>query len=79
LQQIHKASRIKSLQTLQIVAYKSAYKKHSENGLRETSEKTRQMSPDLAEIVAAWPKLPEHIKAAIRALVSTSLSEYADD
>jgi len=25
--------------------------------------------PGLAEIVAAWPKLPEHIKAAVLALV----------
>jgi hypothetical protein len=28
-------------------------------------------SPDLAEIVAAWPKMPEHIKAAVLALVRT--------
>ena len=26
---------------------------------------------DLAEIVAVWPELPEHIKAAIKALVGT--------
>ncbi len=25
--------------------------------------------PNLAEIVVAWPKLPEHIKAAIMSLV----------
>jgi putative transposase len=30
------------------------------------------LPPELAEIVAAWPKLPEHIKAAIRALVGAS-------
>jgi len=28
--------------------------------------------PDLAEIVAVWPKLPEHIKAAIMALIRTA-------
>ena len=27
--------------------------------------------PDVARLVAAWPTLPEHIKAAIRALVGT--------
>jgi len=29
----------------------------------------------LAEIVAVWPKLPEHIKAAIKALVQTYNTE----
>jgi len=29
------------------------------------------LMPDLAEIVAAWPKMPEHIKAAVLALVRT--------
>ena len=32
---------------------------------------TPQLPPDLAEIVAIWPKLPEHIKAAVMALVGS--------
>jgi hypothetical protein len=30
---------------------------------------------DLAEIVAVWPELPEHIKAAIKALIQTHNTE----
>jgi hypothetical protein len=32
---------------------------------------TSELSPDLAEIVALWPELPGHIKAAIGALIQT--------
>jgi len=31
--------------------------------------------PKLAEIVTVWPKLPEHIKAAIKALIKTHKAE----
>ena len=36
---------------------------------------TSELPPDLAEIVAVWPELPGHIKAAIKALVQTHTKE----
>jgi hypothetical protein len=30
------------------------------------------MPPDLARVVEAWPALPEHIRAAVLALVGTA-------
>ena len=36
---------------------------------------TSELPSDLAEIVAVWPELPVHIKAAIKALVQTHKSE----
>ena len=37
--------------------------------------KSKRITSDLASIVAVWPELPEHIKAAIKALVQTHNSE----
>ncbi len=34
------------------------------------------ITPDLAEIVTAWPKMPEHIKAAVLALVRTGAKDW---
>jgi hypothetical protein len=39
--------------------------------LKQGEIDTSELHPDLAEIVAVWPELPEHIKAAIKALVQT--------
>ncbi len=36
---------------------------------------TSELPIDLAEIVAVWPELPTHIKAAIKALVQTHNTE----
>ena len=36
---------------------------------------TPKLPADLAEIVTKWPELPEHIKAAIKALIQTSKPE----
>jgi hypothetical protein len=33
------------------------------------------MDPDLTLVVEAWPELPEHIKAAIKALIQTHKAE----
>ncbi len=45
----------------------SVHQKHA------ISEQQNQTDSDLAEIVTAWPQLPEHIKAAIQALVQSHL------
>jgi hypothetical protein len=34
-----------------------------------------EKKPDLAQVVERWPNLPEHIKAAIKTLVSSYLKE----
>jgi len=36
---------------------------------------TSELSPDLVEIITLWPELPEHIKAAIKALIQSHNKE----
>ena len=38
------------------------------------TENLTETAPDLAEIIAAWPKLPEPLKADILAMVKASVS-----
>ena len=61
----------KDLQQGQSIAYKPAYKQNPKTEQNESVE----IPSDLAEIVAVWPELPEHIKAAIKALIQTHSTE----
>jgi len=42
---------------------------NSKNDLAEFLALLKEKDPDLALVVKAWPNLPEHIKAAVKALV----------
>ena len=57
----------KDLREAQSGAYKQAYKENPKTAENDASE----LPSDLGEIVTVWPKLPEHIKAAVMALVQT--------
>lgn len=48
-------------------------KKWPESGT--DSAKTPKISPELEQIITAWPELPEHIKTKIKALIQTHNKE----
>jgi len=66
-----KSCDIKDLQDTQKGAYKPAYKKFQET----VGNQPQDIPIELAEIVAVWPELPAHIKAAIKALVQIHIKE----
>lgn len=65
----HNSRNSKDLHRNEKGAYKPAYKKNP----KTAETQPENLSPDLTEIVAVWSELPEHIRAAIKALVQTSI------
>ncbi len=61
----------KDLQPDETGAYKPAYKDNPKMAKNQAD----YLPSDLAEIVTVWPELPEHIKAAIKALIQTHKTE----
>jgi len=61
----------KDLQQDKEGAYKPAYKNISEIAENKTQIDIQKLPTELADIVTIWHKLPEHIKAAIKALIQT--------
>ena len=59
----------KDLQKNEKSAYKPAYKDNPKTAQNQVKD------PDLAMVVERWPDLPEHIKAAIKALIQTNSTE----
>ena len=65
------ASNKQELTTPQESLVQTSVQTKSENGQKQAKIDTSELLPDLAEIITVWPELPEHIKAAIKALVQT--------
>jgi hypothetical protein len=60
-----------NLQTLQTAAYKPAYKENQKQG----EINALKLPSDLAEIVAAWPKLPNEIISVIMTIIRASIAQ----
>ena len=63
----------KDLQQDKEGAYKAAYKNISEIAENKTQIDIQKLPTELADIVTIWHKLPEHIKAAIKALAQIEI------
>ena len=49
-----------------------AHIEQEQTDLSTCLDKTLQKHPELEQIIKLWPELPEHIKAAIKALIESS-------
>ena len=61
----------KDLQQGKSGAYKPAYKQNPKTAEKQPKIDTSELPSDLTKIIAIWPELPEHIKAAIKAMIET--------
>jgi len=75
LQQNDKLLKDQELETRGSGAYKPAYKENPKTAREQAEIDTSELPLDLAHIIAVWPELPEHIKAAIKALTQTHIKE----